>query len=358
VAAQFKLTVVNIQCVNPSQPGKSETVRLNIVKKGYCAYSGTHSMNTGVVWQLDKTFIFGAADIVIIEGLQNKTCMPVFMAMIPAKVQTLITKVAKASDNTPYYKIKYKVETDTSVVSASTSSKTFGSTIRYVHSDGWGGLQLYLNSSNIGSKPYTGKYKQADEKDSSGNVLADYCGPTAGKNLAVWYGTSDKSYIEAGKLMKTNNYSDDPEIIAISFLIVPVIGAIVLNIIKPGGTLPKYMNNFLARGDVRSNNLTVMWKNAGNSPYLSRWGLEYEVRTRIKNGHPVMALIYTQSGALHWVLITGFFLDGGKWKVRLANHKAVVWSDFCNMWYLSKIDSIIRGILGWVHIHPYTRLYY
>lgn len=364
--AQFKLTVVSLHCVYPFQPGKSETVRLNIVPSGYCAYSGIRTMNNGVDWKLNKTFVFRQNEMVLIEGLINTTrCLPIFLLPIPAKQQALTEKTFRASDNTPYYKLKYKVEADTTDIVASTNAKTFGSTTRYVQSDGWGGLQLYLNSSDVPNVPYTGKYTGDDEEDSDGNVLANYCGPTAGKNIAVWYGTSDKSYTRVGQLMRTNNYFSDPELIGITMLTSLVFDPVLmaaaitaLNVIKPGGTLPKNMKEFLDRTDVRPANLSTKWKNSGNSPYLSRFGLEYEVRSRMKYGRPVVALIYTSTGSLHWLLIIGFFRDGGKWKVRLANESPVNWSDFCDMWYLSNLSSPVKDVLKMVHIYPFTRMYY
>lgn len=225
-----------------------------------------------------------------------------------------------------------------------------GELTRYVKVEAYFVRSLYLDEASVtANTPWSGTFEQADEPE------VNYCGPTAGRNLLSWYG-KDVSYATLGVDMRTNNWDQGGFAVkycaAVTGINAPLFAICYKILTKElaAGTLPGDMKNAL---NTRKPTGFEVKMRTGSTD-------SFEIFNQLADGNPVMALIFTESGTLHWVVITGTYLDNGVLKLRVANGTDYTLSDFINKyWSLDKVgDAFIDGFLSSeLGIKPYTMLY-
>ena len=209
-----------------------------------------------------------------------------------------------------------------------------------------GGVRaLYLDTT--ATTAYEGKYLQADEP------IKNYCGPTAGKNLLYWYGI-DPSYSSIAKKMQTNTWENGGKASALCGTVCsaePICTGLCISLLTSrlkAGTLPadarKALEHYAPAGyEVRS------------SSGKRNIGLILE---QLLQGNPVMALESTGEDNLHWVVVTGAFIDQGKLALQVANGTKRYVETFLDDWSISKVGGkTVRSIFERLGLEPYTMIY-
>lgn len=217
-----------------------------------------------------------------------------------------------------------------------------------------GGVDLYLDRSAIAGETWNGAYVQDNEP------AKNYCGPTAGKNLLVWYG-SDPAYPDIADAMRTGEWDTLPifgfagAACAWEPVCTSVVGSTVAKIAVKFGTLPSDMRSAL-EGLVPDG-----LEECGSTGVRS---LE-EIHESLASGNPVVILESKGRNKLHWAVITGIFFQGGEPWLRLANsgEGSRSWRELRKDWSLAKVGNrLVRKVmtddlLGF-GLEPYTRIHF
>jgi hypothetical protein len=219
---------------------------------------------------------------------------------------------------------------------------------RYVRKRASGAFDLYLDAT-LGN-PWEESYVQADEPS------ANYCGPTAGKNLLAWYGNSAVTYAALGAAMSTNSWSggfDFAWICAGLCFLEPTCTTacyLGLEVGATAGTLPADMASALATYAPPGYHLVRL----ENDSVALR-----ELLVQVSAGNPVVFLESEGSGNLHWAVVTGTSVLGTELTIRIANAVNVPVSTFLSNWSLEKVGgSTVRSALAELGIVPYVMMYY
>jgi hypothetical protein len=201
--------------------------------------------------------------------------------------------------------------------------------------------------------PWNGLWIQADEPG------ANYCGPTAGKNVLDWYG-EELSYGQLANEMNTNNWMSTIDKVGECGLICGFVDPVcfaacyaAVDTLADVGTIPTDM-------------LTAFSQNSpiGYRPYAYRGSAAYPYsffQAMLQGGDPVVVLVWTGS-ELHWTIVTGTYDDGGTVGVQLANyanHTTMDWDTFEHQWSFAGLDWPMPDVFSdFAGIDPYDYEYY
>jgi hypothetical protein len=216
---------------------------------------------------------------------------------------------------------------------------------RYVSTGTSGSRSLY-----VGSEEFVERYTQANEPEDN------YCGPTALANLYYWYGRP-VSYSIAIDL-KTNDWGIETLALkyctaSCTFLGIPDPGCVTtcyaaVKTYGEVGTLPKDMERVLRNNAPPGFKLVVG----------SGTGRVGDILDQLFYGNPVVALL-SEGRNLHWVTITGAYVENGVLKLRIANGADRTLSEFLSDWSLNNLGSLKKAFIeDELNVRPYTMYHY
>jgi hypothetical protein len=200
-----------------------------------------------------------------------------------------------------------------------------------------GTVDLFLNPGD--ATPWKETYVQANEPQQN------FCGPTAGKNVGLWYG-SDPSYADLAFEMKTNTWDED----AIVSLCqsgcfpfdLPCLGLCLLNgeaigdAFVEAGSLPGDMRAAL---DAR---MPPGYVRCAGDDSVTLAQLSWS----LSKGDPVIYLESRGAENLHWAAVTGIFNSTTGPAIRIANAGDVTFADFQAIASITQVANfLIRDYL-------------
>jgi hypothetical protein len=209
-----------------------------------------------------------------------------------------------------------------------------------------GSVDLYLSPTADPTLEEPWHFNEFEEWHQSQEPEVNFCGPTALKNFAAWYGFSP-SYSELGDLLNTNSWDTFSVLAAAAgpcaeycwlepncIFACEATAALVAEAVLDGGTLPD---------DMRRGMIEI--KPSGYVPCNVAMRLS-DIRWSLAHGNPVIYLESRGNQQLHWALITGLYFNAqGKTMVRIANAQDVDYDTFRD---IVSIDRVGGGLFEWL----------